>query len=233
MSRVSGKYSSCAQKTRYQVSSTPWSSQALPEYSTLTAYAYFSDLYSRFGQMSNEEFASFTDPENHTAQIILANFFLIDHCIGEAISSDAEIAVDFRKHVVLIWIERVAASLPPEYKPYMEWTLDFARRLIKSSGPELPSHWPKDPLQATTQALIQSGPGVFLAQSSDNAGTESQESVFRGPRPGELPAMLLPTSDFNARMAVIIGQSQVNGPPEPEFTGEQIFDRWKTTGIVI
>jgi hypothetical protein len=197
------------------------------------AYAYFSGLYSRFGQMSNEEFASFTDPKNHTAQIILANFFLIDHCIGEAISSDAERAVNFRKHVVLIWIEQVAASLPPDLKPYMEWTLDFTRRMIKDSGPDLPSHWPDDPLQATTTALVQSGSGFFLAPTADESTPGSLDVRLRGPRPGELPPMLLPTYDFNARMAEMADQSRVYGPSEPEMTGEQIFECWKNTGIVI
>lgn len=184
--------------------------------------------------MSDDDYAMFSDPQNHTAQIILCMFFLVDHCIGESFCTEAEQVINFRKHVILIWIERVAASLPPEWLPYLQWTLQFTRLIIFNSTPVLPSHWPRNPLEATTRALIQNGSGVFtapLVSSSADSAPGSSRSSSRGPSQSSNQGDVIPTFNFDVRLAQALRDRGVDDPTLLP-TGREIVDRWKATGIL-
>jgi hypothetical protein len=83
--------------------------------------------------MSNEDFAVFCNPSNHAAQILLAHFFLIEFYIDKSVSSDTTHALDFRRRVMPIWIEKVADLLPPDHAPYMQRAIDLARSATQCS----------------------------------------------------------------------------------------------------
>ena len=85
--------------------------------------------------MSSKDFEVFCNPSNHAAQILLAHLFLIEYYIDKSVSSVATHALDFRRQVMPIWIEKVADSLSPDHAPYMKRAVDLARSATQCSTP--------------------------------------------------------------------------------------------------
>lgn len=91
----------------------------------LIAVADVTAAYNMFGASSNEEFATFADPANHTAQIIVAHFFVIEYMLLGPLFQPIRDSFRFRKRIVAIWVRQVAESLPEELQPNMDWPLRF------------------------------------------------------------------------------------------------------------
>ncbi|KXX83336.1 Sterol uptake control protein 2 [Madurella mycetomatis] len=97
--------------------------------SAAEAFAQFASLYSLVNHASNEEFAPFADPENHSAQLLLIHFILIEFGIGHISLGNIRFRFAYRKKTCIAWMERLAMSLPDEYKKYAEWPMSYVRRL--------------------------------------------------------------------------------------------------------
>lgn len=202
---------------------------------SLTAYAVLSDLYSRFGQMSDEDYAAFSDPENYTVQLILANFFLVDFCIGESVTSESQHVLNYRKHIILIWIERVAASLPPEWEPYMQWTLDCARIMIQGTSPVPRSHWPQDPPEAASRSFIHHSTAVDATPdvaAGERIAGPSTRYLSQQPIGSSQQRDAVSAHRFDVRFAQAL-VSRRNIDPCLEISGREIIDRWKGTGVLL
>lgn len=78
---------------------------------------------------SNEEFAPFADPKNYSAQLLLIHFILIEFGIGHISLGTIRLRFSYRKKTCIAWVERLAISLPDEYKKYAEWPVSYVRRL--------------------------------------------------------------------------------------------------------
>ncbi|KAL0941737.1 C6 zinc finger domain-containing protein [Colletotrichum truncatum] len=95
------------------------------------AYPTFTAIYNRFATMSHQEFVHFTSPDNHTAQLLLAHFFLLAYVIGMVgyrIEGDRDARL--RERVTLSWLEKIARGLPGNLRRYMRWPLEFARKAV-------------------------------------------------------------------------------------------------------
>jgi hypothetical protein len=90
-----------------------------------TGFAELCDGYAILNGVIHDDFRHFTDPANHTAQILLAHFFLIEHEIGSLALRPIIQAFLFRSAVTAAWIRDVAARLPPAYTCYLAWPLEY------------------------------------------------------------------------------------------------------------
>jgi hypothetical protein len=90
-------------------------------------------LYVKPSHMRPDEYAAFTDPANHTAQLLLAHTFLLDYILGDYIfRHEQQLGKVARKRVILSWISSIAEKLPPDYRSYMAWPLSYAQELFGS-----------------------------------------------------------------------------------------------------
>ncbi len=87
-------------------------------------------LYGLLGEVSNEDFAAFTNPGNHVAHMILIHFFLIEHVIGFYALGPVAGRFVARKKMTRIWLERLAANVPQRYHQYLDWPKEFARQVL-------------------------------------------------------------------------------------------------------
>jgi len=80
-------------------------------------------------KMTDEDFAEFTDPQNHTAQILLAHFFMLDYILEANAIGPAATPFAFQKQITLAWVEKAAAKLPPRHKQCMIWPVGMVEQL--------------------------------------------------------------------------------------------------------
>ena len=81
--------------------------------------------------MDADEYAAFTDPANHTAQLLLAHVFLLDYILGDYIfRHEHPLGKVARKKVILSWVTAIANKLPLDYQHYIAWPLSYAHELL-------------------------------------------------------------------------------------------------------
>ncbi|KAK4220025.1 hypothetical protein QBC37DRAFT_436347 [Rhypophila decipiens] len=107
----------------------------LTKTSVLESFALFTSLYDIISESSNDEFASFTEPTNYAAQLLLIHFILIEYLIGEAALGDVGVRFGFRRRVCIKWLNNLADSLPPEYQPYLKWPKKYCELLRHQKNP--------------------------------------------------------------------------------------------------
>ncbi|KAK5994823.1 hypothetical protein PT974_03207 [Cladobotryum mycophilum] len=79
---------------------------------------------------SNEDYSAFIDPENYVAYLLIIHGFLIDYLLGRfCIAPSDEPKYPGRKAVVISWARNLVKTLPPEYRKYMKWALEFCEEL--------------------------------------------------------------------------------------------------------
>lgn len=108
------------------------------------AFTELSTLYSLYGAATAEQFQAFADPSNHTAQLLLAHFFLVEYMIGAIALHPILGSFPFRKSITLSWIRSIASRLPATYEPYIRWPLTFAEALLDDDSRlanGVPSEW--------------------------------------------------------------------------------------------
>ena len=79
--------------------------------------------FSLTNKMTDEEFASFTDPQNYSAQILLSHFFVLDHIIENAAMGTNCFLYSYTRAATLSGVEKMAARMPLSYKKYLVWPL--------------------------------------------------------------------------------------------------------------
>lgn len=98
------------------------------------AFAQLGSVYSMVNRASFEESTRFAQPDNHhPAQLLLIHFNLIEFDIGyRALGEDLGHRFAYRKKVCITWTERLHAKLSDKYKTYLQWPMNYARRLRAS-----------------------------------------------------------------------------------------------------
>lgn len=115
---------------------------ALRQYLRILGFCEHSFLYNKVGELSHEEFAAFMDPNNYSSQLVIVYILVLDFVMSrKAVDEASDVpknivqcrtGFDCRKSMTLIWIEKVVARLPSEYRPYAEAPIAFVRRLTTS-----------------------------------------------------------------------------------------------------
>lgn len=93
------------------------------------AFARFADQYNLTHRSSHQEFASFTDPNNYPAQLLLVHFILIEFAIGMIALGSIGTRFAFRRRICIAWMENLAAGLPEKYQKYVDWPMSYIKTL--------------------------------------------------------------------------------------------------------
>lgn len=93
-------------------------------------------------KLTDEEFAAFTAPNNHVAQILLAHFLILDHMVQKWACGSKCLPYLFKKDISLQWVDNVAVKLPAGYKKYMVWPMGTAVALqqVKMERLQIPNN---------------------------------------------------------------------------------------------
>ncbi|KAH7163364.1 hypothetical protein B0J13DRAFT_464819 [Dactylonectria estremocensis] len=103
--------------------------------SSFGAWREFVDLFLMPSFMSNLDFQSFIDPDNHVGQLLIIHMFLLDYVLGRSfIAPSDEPKCPGRKNMVILWTENVVKSLPPEYEIYAMWLKHFCLVLAEQDA---------------------------------------------------------------------------------------------------
>lgn len=86
--------------------------------------------YAMTNKMTAGEFVTFTDPQNYTAQVLLAHFFMLDYVLEMHTLGPTDKPFAFRKQVTRSWVVKAAERLPAAYQKYMLWPLGLAREAM-------------------------------------------------------------------------------------------------------
>lgn len=81
-------------------------------------------------KMTAEEFSSFTDPQNHAAQVLLAHFFMLDYVLEMHAFGSTARPFAFQKQVTQSWVVKAAEKLPAGYQKFMLWPLGLAQQAV-------------------------------------------------------------------------------------------------------
>lgn len=104
---------------------------------TSLAFAQFTALYDIISESHNDEFASFTEPANFPAQLLLIHFMLIEYAIGVLALGDVGERFGFRRRACIAWLNHLIASLPAKYESYLDWPKEYCRLLTTQFVPRL------------------------------------------------------------------------------------------------
>ncbi|KAG7003615.1 Sterol regulatory element-binding protein ECM22 [Fusarium oxysporum f. sp. conglutinans] len=85
--------------------------------------------YALTNKMTDEDYASFTDPSNYGAQILLAHFLVLNHMLEECFLGTKSRRFSFSKKITQSWILNIGRRLPDGLQRYMMWPLGQARDL--------------------------------------------------------------------------------------------------------
>ncbi|RKK09481.1 hypothetical protein BFJ65_g15934 [Fusarium oxysporum f. sp. cepae] len=85
--------------------------------------------YALTNKMTDEDYASFTDPSNYGAQILLAHFLVLNHMLEECFLGTRSRRFSFFKNITQSWILNIGRRLPDGLQRYMMWPLGQARDL--------------------------------------------------------------------------------------------------------
>ena len=77
--------------------------------------------------MSENEFKAFTDSANHTGQVLLAHFLMLDYMLETSLLGSTGKHFAFCKQITRAWVISMGANLPTGFQRYMMWPLGLAR----------------------------------------------------------------------------------------------------------
>ncbi|KAK2594051.1 hypothetical protein QQS21_008236 [Conoideocrella luteorostrata] len=113
-------------------------------------------LHEKAGRLSAQEFALFTNPNNHIGRLVIIHMLLMDCIMSRTICvweegpqvtfNDTRHRYDARNVMAIKWIENIYESLPEMYQPYAQWPLLFARYL-KTTFQADTSFWKTSPTE--------------------------------------------------------------------------------------
>ncbi|KAL7815179.1 hypothetical protein V8C26DRAFT_131513 [Trichoderma gracile] len=100
--------------------------------SCLAAWREFVTLFVMPTTFSNQDFMAFVDSENYTGHLLIIHMFLLDYVLGNAcLSKSEEPEYPGRKFVIINWTKDLAQRLPPSYRKYTEWPLEYCQILAE------------------------------------------------------------------------------------------------------
>ncbi|EWG52071.1 hypothetical protein FVEG_16915 [Fusarium verticillioides 7600] len=85
--------------------------------------------YALTNKMTDGDYASFTDPSNYRAQILLAHFLVLNHMLEECFLSTSSRRFAFLKQITRSWILNIGRRLPDGLRRFIMWPLGQARDL--------------------------------------------------------------------------------------------------------
>lgn len=88
--------------------------------------------------MSNEDWLDLTDQRNHTSQLLLFHFLIMDRIMGMMYAHESLPIAQSRRAIALIWMRNIASGLSSRYRKYLDWPLQFVESL--SASKEWPLH---------------------------------------------------------------------------------------------
>lgn len=108
-------------------------------------YVELSYFYDRMGDLQNEDFAAFINPDNFVCQLDIMHMLVLDFVMSRKSvqkastirgSTGFQKGFDYRRGMSRLWVEQIYSKLPEEYREYGEWPLKFMRSLTYSFSHE-------------------------------------------------------------------------------------------------
>jgi len=103
---------------------------------SLVAFGEVGLMYHWIGVIEQDEFFSLISTTNYTAQLLMVHFFVLEYAIANIAFGTSLANFAYRKHMNVIWIERLSKALPRKYQGYIRWPMEYAR-LVVSNPPVL------------------------------------------------------------------------------------------------
>ncbi|KAH7161355.1 hypothetical protein EDB81DRAFT_784547 [Dactylonectria macrodidyma] len=96
-------------------------------------------FYEGLVELTSEEFATFIDPDSHVSRLVIMHMLVLDFVIsrktlikggtdGDKFQRYSK-AFDSNKGMFGFWIDQMVEELPPEYRKYAMWPVNFVRGL--------------------------------------------------------------------------------------------------------
>ncbi|KAM0336667.1 hypothetical protein ACHAPQ_003898 [Fusarium lateritium] len=85
--------------------------------------------YALTNKMTEEDYASFTNPSNYRAQILLAHFLVLNHMLEDCFLGGTSKRFSFSKKITQSWILNIGRRLPDGFQRHIMWPLGQARDL--------------------------------------------------------------------------------------------------------
>lgn len=82
------------------------------------------------GVIEQDEFLSLVSTTNYTAQLLMIHFFVLEYAIANIAFGTSLANFAYRKHMNVIWIERLFKVLPKKYQGHLRWPMEYARRVV-------------------------------------------------------------------------------------------------------
>ncbi|KAJ6445101.1 Mss4-like protein [Purpureocillium lavendulum] len=118
----------CGRRTEKRYLSVLEKLGRLARTSPLDALLQMAPCWALTNKMTEDEFTDFADPTNHTAQVLLAHFLMLDRALEmHFLEATGSSQFTFCKQVSKAWIVNMASGLPVGYEKYMMWPLGLAR----------------------------------------------------------------------------------------------------------
>ncbi|KAK7414853.1 hypothetical protein QQX98_006368 [Neonectria punicea] len=103
--------------------------------SSFAAWTEFVGLFMMPSFMSNQDFQSFIDQDNHVGQLLTIHMFLLDYILGRSFMAlSDEPKCPGRKNMVILWTENIVNNLPQEYQHCCEWLKEFCLSLAEQDA---------------------------------------------------------------------------------------------------
>lgn len=100
----------------------------LPTYANIrSACLELVPFYAATSEMEADEFASFTDPSNFPARILLMHFWMLARLLESHLLEDGRVFA-LRDDIARHWVKNAARGLPECYRQYALWPLGMATR---------------------------------------------------------------------------------------------------------
>lgn len=155
----------CITGTKWSFPRYVWdSTQGKPVVYWLSGHDDHTKLYDTLGDFTAEEFTNFIDPSNYCSQLIILHMLILDYVMGSTIFegrtdrlADARVrnirsVFEYRKAMLVVWTTKVAANLPPEYRKYADWPVQFTKECVDSNSSPVRIHtWPPTPINLTEE----------------------------------------------------------------------------------
>ncbi|KOS19813.1 hypothetical protein ESCO_005784 [Escovopsis weberi] len=84
---------------------------------------------------TNEDFLNFVHPDSHISHLLAMHGFLVDYLLGQfCVAPGDSPKFTGRRSMIMIWARNLANSLPPGYRKFMKWALEFCENMETLDG---------------------------------------------------------------------------------------------------
>lgn len=97
----------------------------------IAGYLEYTTLNNKLFSLETDDFALFTDPENHVGRLIILHTLLLSIFMSrKAVEAlGPQHLTNALKTVAVLWINKIKRTLPEQYKPYAEWAVSCSNNL--------------------------------------------------------------------------------------------------------